>query len=115
MENRVFDFLASEGVSSLSQIFVRIGSRPQNIVTELVTLAEKKIIKVEGPKSLDDLRSVIDEMRKVNGYDAGDKDYQRRAFVDHISKNLEEFDRTKVDLTFKGARNAYEPFRRRLG
>lgn len=115
MEHRVFDFLASEGVSSLSQLFVRIGSRPQNIVAELATLAEKKIVKIEGPKTIDDLRVAIDEMRAVNGYDKGDKDYQRRAFVDLISKNLDDFDKTQVDLTFQGARKAYEPFRRRLG
>ena len=102
MDGKLIDFLVSSGGAGLDEVIARVPSRPHKLIEALQEMQQKGFIQVVGPKTVGDLDELVTAVRRANGYDAGSKDYQRRAVLREIFSKSVEFSKTNVRLSTPG-------------
>lgn len=103
MSTKVTEFLLASGGSYLDEVIARVSSYPNTLINDLKDLDEKGYLKVDGPRSINELSELIESIiQKELGSDST-KDEQRRAVLRQIlSDSSLGYDRTRVKLSIPG-------------
>lgn len=102
MEPKLLEFLVASGGAALDELVARVSSRPHNLVESLKSMDDQGLIKIAGPRNVDDLQELVEGVRKVNGYDSYSKGRQRKVVLKHIFKDASGFSETMVRLSVPG-------------
>ena len=102
MADEVMRFLVASGGGAIDEIMLRVPAPPKAIANSLTHLKSERLIRTEGPKTIEDFDALVAKYSSADESDRNGGSTQQELILDEIVRKERGFMDTVVRPTIKG-------------